>query len=101
MNKMMKILKLAKDRKRIMKESLEGSLGIIKNNLYNLNGTSKDDEVSKTWYDKYLNELRTNVQGYKDRSNNSKKNFGVKFPELQKQYEEMLPEINKYLGVKN
>lgn len=51
--------------------------------------------------EEYFIGLKSNNESYKSQTKFFKEHYGYESQELQKEYEEMLPEINKYLGVQN
>ena len=54
---------------------------------------------------KYMSEphpdLAILVESFNTQVKNFKKNYGVEFPEIQEQYNKILPEIKKYIEVKD
>jgi len=76
-----------------LKEKLELHLGFL-----------KEEFIFASKGGKYLNgkydELKKRVNNFEILTNKYLTEFGVGFPDIQKQYEAMLPKINKYLEVK-
>jgi hypothetical protein len=80
---------------------VEQKLRCIIGSLNWLSGAELRIEFMKKYGKKFINELNLRNISYNQLINSCKDKYGVEFPDLQKQYEEMLPKINKYLGIKS
>ncbi len=87
------IEKLAELGKRLLKEELNKSLISMRIQRINLE-QENIEEINKT---RYCHWLCGAVEDYKIKVKTFKETYGAKFPDLQKEYEKMLPEIKKYL----
>jgi septation ring formation regulator EzrA len=83
------IEKLAELGELCMKIKLEKNLNKVKKALEQ----EKYNSGHQTYLAIFTEEYNNKVKIFMD-------NYGVEFPELQKEFEKILPEINKYIGVK-
>jgi hypothetical protein len=94
MNKMRKNIELlAELGEKYLKKDLNKSLDSIRVQKVNLE-QGYIDEYDKT---NYISWLEDGINSYNAKVKVYKETYGVEFPELQKQYEAILPKINKYL----